>query len=88
MAVSVSEVLQAQCCSVSMSCLTLQPHGLRHAKLPGTMGEPHSKGDPTPKQGSQRGSPQGSDEVHPVPVLGEAQAGMSYAPTFPSSQIP
>lgn len=57
MAVSVSEVLRAQCCSVSMSCLTLQPHGLQHAKLPGTMGEPHSKGDPTPKRGSPKGSP-------------------------------
>lgn len=46
------------------------------------------KGDPTPKQGSQRRSPQGSDEVHSVPVPGEVQAGMSNAPTFPSSQIP
>ena len=74
--------------SVYVMSHSLRPHGLRHAKLPGTTGEPHSKGDPTPKQGPQRRSPQGSDEVHSVPVLGEVQAGMSNVPTFPSSQIP
>lgn len=49
------------------------------------MGGPYSlQREPTSKQGSQRRSPQSSDKVYPVRVLGKAQAGASDALTFPS----